>query len=35
MKEWIAVEPGTGDWVELAVEAYRFVDGSSKRPRKG
>jgi hypothetical protein len=25
MKEWIAMEAGKGDWVELAKEAYRFV----------
>jgi hypothetical protein len=28
MKQWIAMEPGTGDWVELAKEAYRFVGGT-------
>lgn len=25
MKEWVVVGVGTGDWVELAKEAYRFV----------
>jgi hypothetical protein len=25
MKEWVQVPPGTGDWLALAAEAYRFV----------
>jgi hypothetical protein len=28
MKEWIAIEPGRADWVELAREAYAFVKGA-------
>jgi hypothetical protein len=30
MKEWVAVEPGAGDWVELAKEAYRFVGDAGR-----
>lgn len=29
MKEWIAVEPGRADWVQLAREAYRFVKAAN------
>lgn len=25
MKEWVTVAPGAEDWLELAVEAHRFV----------
>ena len=28
MKEWISVEPGKAPWVELARQAYHFLDGS-------
>ena len=27
MKEWVAVEPGKVQWIDLAQEAYRFVKG--------
>jgi hypothetical protein len=27
MKEWVAVEAGKGNWVDLATEAYEFVKG--------
>ena len=36
MKEWIAIEPGNANWVELANEAYEFVkDASSDVARVG
>jgi hypothetical protein len=27
MRQWVAVEPGQADWVDLAREARRFVSG--------
>jgi len=30
MKEWIAVEAGRVNWVDLATEAYRFVKGGRR-----
>jgi hypothetical protein len=29
MREWVSVEPGRADWVELAREAHRFVKAAS------
>ena len=32
MREWIVLKPGTPSWIEIAVEAYRFVrNGTSKQ----
>lgn len=30
MKEWIAVEAGKVNWVDLATEAYHFVKGGNR-----
>ncbi len=30
MKEWVAVEAGRVNWVDLATEAYHFVKGSDR-----
>jgi hypothetical protein len=30
MKEWVAVEAGKVNWVDLAIEAYHFVKGGHR-----
>jgi hypothetical protein len=35
MKEWIAVDPGRADLVELARAAYRFARGGKAWPSRG
>ena len=31
MKEWVAIEPGNANWVELAKQAYEFVKRGKPR----